>query len=139
MKQHQRAKNRGTTSSATIATALHGFETGRRRKGDRPAQTVAPDPNLDPRQHADSLHVQALAHAANNEVDQAIDLIAEAIRLNPNHPDYFSNFGILLQRRGRLDEALKSYDLALRIKPDFVDVWIHMGDVLQRQSRFDEA
>ena len=134
MKQHQRAKSKGTTSSAAVATGRHDFETGGRRKGERPAQPFAADPE----QHA-SLHGRALVHAANNELDQAINLIVEAIRLNPNDPTYFSDLGTMLQRRDRLDEALRSYDLALRIKPDLVDVWINMGDVLQRQSRFDEA
>jgi len=136
MKRHQRAKNKATTSSAAIlATGLQDRETGQPGKGDRPAPTFA----ADPRQHADFLRGRALAHAADNELDQAIKLIAEAIRLNPNEPDYFSDLGSLLQRQDRLDEALRSYDLALQIKPDFVDVWINMGDVLQRQSRFDEA
>jgi tetratricopeptide (TPR) repeat protein len=136
MKKHQRAKHKATQSSAaTAATGLHDREAGRRGKGDRAAPTFA----ADPRQHADFLRGRALAHAADNELDQAIKLIAEAIALNPNEPNYFFDLGRLLQRQNRLEEALKSFDLAIRLKADFVDVWINMGDVLQRQSRFDEA
>jgi tetratricopeptide (TPR) repeat protein len=88
---------------------------------------------------ADCLHLLGLIHARNNQIDPAIELIAQAIRNNRTKPDYFSNLGKLLALRQRFDEALKSYDIALKLRPDWVELWMTLGDLLQRQSRFQEA
>jgi tetratricopeptide (TPR) repeat protein len=89
--------------------------------------------------HADSLHLIGLIRAQENQIDLAIELIAEAIRNDQTKPDYFSNLGTLLALRERFEEALKSYDLSLKLKPDAGEVWIRLGDLLRRQDRFDEA
>jgi tetratricopeptide (TPR) repeat protein len=127
--------NIDASPSALYDAALHHFQAGRMYESEescRQALILAP-------RHADSLHLIGLIRARTNQLDQAIEFIAEAIRSDSKVPDYFFNLGTLLQRQGRLEEALKSYDLALNLKPDFVAAWISLGDLLRRQNRYDEA
>jgi len=55
---------------------------------DRCRQALALDPK-----HADSLHLLGLVHARTNRLDLAVDLIASAVRCNPNNHEYFLNLG----------------------------------------------
>jgi len=118
-----------------FAAALAHFREERLDQADAACRRLlATDPL-----HADALHLLGLISARAGQLDAAIDLIAQAIRISQTNPDYFANLGRLLVRRERLDEALKSFDIALKLRPDSVDAWLGLGDVLQRQRRFQDA
>jgi len=53
---------------------------------------------LDPK-HADSLHLIGLIYWQTSRLDSAVDLIASAIRCNPNNHEYFLNLGELLREQ----------------------------------------
>jgi tetratricopeptide (TPR) repeat protein len=133
-----RAGAEGKTAEQPAALSEAGmrhFRAGRLAQAEAKCrQALVADP-----QHADALHLLGLIHAQNDQVDLALECIAQAIRCSQANPDYFSSLGALLARRDRLDEAFKSYDLALKLKPDFVEVWIALGDLLQRQQGFQQA
>jgi predicted TPR repeat methyltransferase len=93
---------------------------------------------LDP-MHADSLHLLGLVHAQTNRIDSGVEMIAAAIKSNPNNHEYFSNLGNLLQRQNRLEEARKSFDLALKLAPNLAGNWVKLGNLLRVQGRHDEA
>jgi cytochrome c-type biogenesis protein CcmH/NrfG len=78
---------------------------------------------LDPK-HADSLHLLGLVHWRTNRLDLAVDLIASAIRCNPNNHEYFLNLGELLRDQNKLDEARKSFDIAIKLAPNRAAPWI---------------
>jgi predicted TPR repeat methyltransferase len=89
--------------------------------------------------HADSLHLLGLVHWRTNRPDVAVDLIASAIRCNPNNHEYFLNLGELLRDQNKLEEARKSFDLAIKLAPHLAAGWIKLGGLLQNQGRRDEA
>jgi predicted TPR repeat methyltransferase len=101
---------------------------------DRARQALTLEPA-----HADSLHLLGLVHWQTGRPDQAVGVIAAAIRINPNNHEYFLNFGELLRDQNKLDEARKSFDIAIRLAPDLAAPWIKLGNLLRAQQRNDEA
>src|SRR5579872_3177414 len=93
---------------------------------------------IDPK-HANSLHLLGLVHVQTNKLDSAVDLIAAAIRCNPNNHEYFVNLGELLQHQNKLDDARKSFDIAIKLAPNLAGGWIKLGNLLRIQRRYDEA
>jgi tetratricopeptide (TPR) repeat protein len=95
------------------AVALH-------RQGDLPAAEHAyrrlmaaePAPTFAPR------HLCGLVCAQQQRYDEALALIGQALRVNPNVAEALSNYGNVLRALGRFDEALASYDRALALRPD---------------------
>ena len=69
----------------------------------------------DPR-HADALHLMGLLAAQAEQLDQAVEWIANAIRLEPK-PEYLASLGTTLLRQGRYEEALKVFDKAVQLGP----------------------
>jgi tetratricopeptide (TPR) repeat protein len=127
--------NAADQPAAPFKAAMRHFQAGRLAQAEEKCREAL---NVEP-QHADFLHLLGLIHAQRNDIDLAIELIAQAIRNNQADPEYFSNLGALLAHRHRFEEAFKSFDLALKLKPDFVEVWIALGDLLQQQQQMQEA
>ena len=93
---------------------------------------------LDPK-HANSLHLLGLIHGETNRLDLAVDLIASAIRCNPNNHEYFLHLGELLQHQNKVDEARKCFDLAIKLAPNLAVGWIKLGNLLRLQQRYEEV
>jgi predicted negative regulator of RcsB-dependent stress response len=99
----------------------------------------------------DRMIVQAVprsAEARNNlggalllrgEVDEAIEHLQEALRLDPSHPEAHSNLGVALARRGRSAEAIDHYLEALRLDPGQSQAYSNLGNVLLQQGQVGEA
>jgi tetratricopeptide (TPR) repeat protein len=45
----------------------------------------------------------------------------QALRIKPDYADAHYNFGVALERAGRVQEAISHYKQAVRIKPDLVE------------------
>lgn len=90
-------------------------------------------------QNADGLHLLGMIAHADGRHEAAVEMISEAIAINPNEPHYHSNLGTVLQAQGKLDEALGCFERALALKPDLAEVHINLGNILQAQGKLDEA
>jgi predicted O-linked N-acetylglucosamine transferase (SPINDLY family) len=64
------------------------------------------------------------------KLEDALDLIAAALKVNRNSADALSNYGNVLNSLKRYEGALASYDRALAIKPDHIDAHNNRGDAL---------
>jgi FOG: TPR repeat len=80
-----------------------------------------------------------LVHWQTNRLDLAVDLIASAIRCNPDNHEYFLNLGELLRGQNKLDDARKSFDIAIKLAPNRASSWIKLGNLLRIQRRYDEV
>ena len=76
--------------------------------------------------------------AQAGRTDEALEMIALALTINPGDARALVNYGNVLTLKGRFDEAVASYDLALAIKPD-ADVFKSRGHALQGAGRLREA
>src|SRR5579872_2628850 len=83
----------------------------------------------DPKNFA-AQHMLGVLAAQAGRTDEALEMIASALTINPGDARALVHYGNVLTLKGRFDEAAASYDLALAIKPD-ADVFKSRGHALQ--------
>ena len=76
---------------------------------------------------------------AKRLMERAVELLNEALALNPMMPGAFNNLGLALSSLGRHEEALASFDRAVEAEPDNDHVWGSRADVLSRMRRYEDA
>jgi hypothetical protein len=69
--------------------------------------------------HADALHLLGVLEQEERNYDDAIELIEEAIALQPGEPDYHMNCGLAYLARGQGPEAVLQLREALRLRPAY--------------------
>src|SRR3954465_5761318 len=106
-KSHEPSRTKRSPTDLHDAGVRHFLSQRYGPAEDRCRQALTLDPT-----HADSLHLLGLVHWQTSRLDSAVDLIAAAIRCNPNNHEYFLNLGELLQCQNKLEEDRKSFDLA---------------------------
>ena len=89
--------------------------------------------------HTGALHLLGVVALQTRRTQRAVELIAKAIRLNPNVAPAHSNLGDGLNDLKRHAEALVSYDKAIALKPDFVEAYNNRANALNDLKRHEEA
>ncbi len=64
----------------------------------------------------------------------AVNLINNAININPNVPDFYNNCGEAYRVLYKNDLAIARYEQALALKPDFTEVHNNLGRALQGRA-----
>ena len=88
---------------------------------------------------AETRHIAGLEHLTRNELDAALPLLEESIRLAPNEARYRNNYGVALLH-GKLYHAAKQEFLAaVSLQPGYADAWANLGRVrlLLEEDEFD--
>ncbi len=83
-------------------------------------------------------HMLGVLAAQAGRTDEALEMIAAALTINPRDAGALVNYGNVLSMKGRFDEAVASYDHALSVRPD-ADVFKSRGLALQGAGRLQEA
>jgi predicted O-linked N-acetylglucosamine transferase (SPINDLY family) len=83
-------------------------------------------------------HMLGVLAAQTGRIDEALDMIGAALKINPRDAGALVNYGNVLCLKGRFAEAAESYDRALAIRPD-ADVFKSRGHALQGARRLEEA
>jgi predicted TPR repeat methyltransferase len=73
------------------------------------------------------------------DLDAAIDSYNQAIKINPDYAEAYSNLGAALKDKGELDAAIDSYKQAIKIKPDYADAYSNLGAALKDKGDLDAA
>jgi len=73
------------------------------------------------------------------QVDEAIEHLQEALRLDPGHAEAHSNLGVALARRGRAADAIEEYRKALSLDPGQTQAYSNLGNALLQQGSVREA
>jgi tetratricopeptide (TPR) repeat protein len=73
------------------------------------------------------------------KVAEAVEVLTEAARVNPENEDVHYNLGLALARQGKTEDAIKEYKEALRIFPNYVEAHNNLGNALMRSGRIEEA
>jgi ubiquinone/menaquinone biosynthesis C-methylase UbiE len=71
--------------------------------------------------------------------EQGTQLLEEALAINPNNSQGWSNLSAGWRRLGRLDEAIKAARKAVMLKPDYAEAYSNMGNALRDQGNLDDA
>ena len=96
--------------------------------------------------HALSVGPSAIAHAKLGVVrdeqgrpEEAIAHYRQALRIHPDMPDAYNDWGIALARQGRWLEAIEQYENALKLAPGSVEAHANLAQALERVGRAAEA
>ena len=79
----------------------------------------------------------AAARAGN--LDEAVELFTEAVKLTPDCSGCFRNLGIVEFQRENYDAAESALRQATELNPDDAEAFDGLADLYNAQSRFDEA
>ena len=69
----------------------------------------------------------AVAYADKGQLDRAIQDYDQAIRLNPNDADAFTNRGVDYADKGQYDRAVQDYNQAIRLDPNSAKAFTNRG------------
>jgi tetratricopeptide (TPR) repeat protein len=75
----------------------------------------------------------------DDRVQEAFDLIQQAVKVDPTNPSYLDSLGWAYFRLGKFTDAEKSLKEALRIDSSSGTIHEHLGDVYQKQGKLDMA
>lgn len=70
---------------------------------------------------------------------EAEPLLARAVALDPRNIKATLNYGVTLERLGRVDQAIVFYVGALRLLPDVAEIHFNLGMLFARKGQFPEA
>ena len=93
---------------------------------------------IEPR-NADALHLLGVIACQTGSHQSSVDMIDQAIAINPNVESYHSNRGIALLALKQLDVAVASFDKAIALKPDYAEAYYNRGVALKELKQFDAA
>jgi tetratricopeptide (TPR) repeat protein len=91
-----------------------------------------------PRKERPYLSLSAALGAAG-KMEEAIDALKQAIRLQPDDPKPYINLGAALASIGRREEAIEALSSALTIEPDHPEALNNLGIILKDVGRLDES
>lgn len=87
----------------------------------------------------DLLHRLGMVQGQRNNFEAAINLIREALTVEPDNPAAHSTLGNCLKGINQHEQALVSYGRALALRPDDADAWNNRGAALRDLKRLDQA
>jgi len=72
---------------------------------------------------------------------KALELLREAIRMEPGYADAYLKIGCIMEQKGlgKPDEVIEIYKKVLQLKPDYAQAYYALGSVLHKQGSTEEA
>ncbi len=86
-----------------------------------------------------TLQSRALIASASGNLEQAVTLFDEVLRIEPDNANALTGKAVALKRGGRVDEALACLGKALASKPDHGGALLNQGRILEERGDLDEA
>lgn len=120
---------------AALASALRLYEAGRLEEAEQAYQEIL---GLYPGQHVATLQLALIAHRRGNGV-RAIELVEEALRLNPLYPPAHNHMGNALRGAQRFEESISSYRRAIALDSAYAAPHFNLGTVLLGKGEIEGA
>ena len=89
--------------------------------------------------NSDVLHLLGTLALQTQDPRRALDLIDQALAVNPVSAAAHSDRGIALEGLNQAQAALNSYDKAIALKPEFVEAYYNRGNALLKLERHRSA
>src|SRR5262244_2799181 len=86
-----------------------------------------------------AVYKRAKGYCERGQPDRVIEDYNQAIRLNPNHANAFSNRGATYARKGDYDRAIENYDEAIRLNPKHANALYNRGNAYRHKGDYDRA
>jgi tetratricopeptide (TPR) repeat protein len=90
-------------------------------------------------QRADARNLLGVALYRLDQRDDAMKAVREAVRINPNNPNFYCNLGEMERQAGHLDAAEAALSRALAIDPNYVQALNNLGIVRYDKREFRKA
>ncbi len=87
----------------------------------------------------DALHLSGTIAIQQGRAAAAVDLLARALRISPNHAVCAMRLGLALISCGRAKEAEPYVRLSVRLDPKLPEAWDNLAYCLKTQDRLNEA
>ena len=98
------------------------------------------------RETADARHLLGIVFEQTGRHEQAVEMIASAIRREPGIAAFHTNYGMALHSCGRFGDAVAAYERSLELEPDRAVPWNNLGvshrklgDVDRSEACFERA
>lgn len=88
---------------------------------------------------ASALHFLGLLRSHQGRNADAIPLMRQALEIDPEYVDAWSNLGIAHYQERELEDAERCYRRAIELNPDFVNAWANLGLTLRARDAHEEA
>jgi tetratricopeptide (TPR) repeat protein len=89
--------------------------------------------------HPTALHLLGVLRVRQGRLQEAVELLARSVALQPHEAQSQFNFGKVMMGLGRQAEAAEALRAALRLDPALIDAALPLGRALSAQGCFDEA
>ena len=89
--------------------------------------------------NANALHLLGVIASQAGCYQVAIDLIDQAIEVNPHEAAFHYNRGLALQELKTFDAAIACYDKAIALKPNYAEAYSNRGAALKELKQFETA
>ena len=90
-------------------------------------------------QHAHALHLLGVINHQAGNTDMAINMIAQAISINPNIGQFYSNIGEMCRQSMRVDEAISYGNKAIELESNVATAHSNLGIAYYDNKEFDKA
>ena len=75
----------------------------------------------------------------NGQIDRAIELFDQSIRLFPHSAEAYSNLANIMKHQGKLEEAELLIYQSIELNPDIADLHFNLGNILRDLGKVREA
>ena len=89
--------------------------------------------------HFGSLHYLGLIRAQQDQYDEALSLLRQAVKQNPSSADTHVNIAVIFERLNRPEEAIEECSAALAVKSDCAEAHFTAGNAHKALNRLSEA
>jgi tetratricopeptide (TPR) repeat protein len=121
--------------SNPLVTAMSLLQSGRLHEAEVICQDVLHHSAREP----DALHILGVIAHRSGRYASAVELIQQAIAVQPGHAAYHNSLGNAFQLMGRHADACAAYARALELRPELAETHANLGQSLRDLGRIDEA
>ena len=83
--------------------------------------------------------ILASLYQSYEDYDQSIKCMQIAIKLAPNDPEIYNNYGVTLEAKGNLKEAKEKFQKAITIKNNYSEPYFNLANILNKFEKFEKA
>ena len=94
---------------------------------------------LKKRKHQLFFNLLSVAYQKNGEIEKSIDVMREALALNPNHPNFLNNIGTCFYKLHKYSVAKKYYEKGLEIDNNHLHILNNLGNLKRETNKIEES
>ncbi len=89
--------------------------------------------------NAEALHALGVLSLELGMIDTALDLLNDAIRIDPLKASYHKDIGLAYRAKGKVETALQSFQHAIQCDHHCAEAYFHLGSTLPKPQFLSEA